>query len=282
MKYLLVFLTSVSLWAQDNKIVYIVASPRSLSSAMFRMFENRDDFVGFHESTMPIHSRRKRGAETAGWYQKSAFKTYNDLTAKIVKESRINHVVLKDVIFTTEQFVLQNNELLKNSQIHFVFLVRHPYWILQSLYKGDGMFHPIYNQLVGVKQLYETYQKAKDLNPNKVHLVFSEELSKYPRETLEIIFANIDIPFSEKSLSWNQLPEPFDGEKWYASKRYDLFRFWHHDALMSTCIRPLKRLDVPSEEDMYRDLFKDEDREKLFEVYRYHLPFYKKFLEEKK
>ncbi|MCH9621676.1 MAG: hypothetical protein S4CHLAM20_11010 [Chlamydiia bacterium] len=281
MRYLLVFLTSVSLWAQDNKIIYILSTPRSLSTVMFRIFENRDDFTGFLEPTIAVHDKEMYPLNTEDWFRDNAFNSYDEIRDQIFKAQENSHVVVKDVLFSSRVGFWLDDSLAKNQDVHFVFLIRHPYKVLKSLYKGNGFVDETFNEIAAYKSLYNLYSQLSLKSSNKVNVVFVEDLLKDPKGELDKVFGFMNIPFSEKSLSWDYLDDSFTGECWHAQLRLDLFHKWHKGALKSTYLKPSANLEIPTNEDLFKDAATDEDRRILRKIYDFQKPYYEKFLSEK-
>jgi hypothetical protein len=48
---------------------------------------------------------------------------------------------------------------------------------------------------------------------NKPLIIYSEELYEYPKETIENLCQQINIPYSEASLGWNKLDDNFNVKK---------------------------------------------------------------------
>ncbi|MCH9621674.1 MAG: hypothetical protein S4CHLAM20_10990 [Chlamydiia bacterium] len=284
MRYLLVFLTSVSLWAQDNKIIHIVSTVRSLSTAMFRMFENHEDFTGFLEPNVARFFRKHISEdEIDDWIYKDAYHSFDEVKKDLYEGLNNHHVVLKDISCVAKQYIMSDDDYVKNPNVHFVLVLRNPYEILQSIYRKDKTINKMLYDYVGVKQLYEIYEKVKNKNPNRVHLVFVDDLVSDPKETIEPIFNAIGIPFSEKCLSWDSIDEYKTVKEWRQVTKPFLSQIWHGSAFKSTHITKLSNYPKPtSEEEFYLEILNDQCRALHIDVYKYHYPYYKKFLEEKK
>jgi len=265
----------------SNKILFIISAPRCLSSATFRMFAEREDFTGFHESSLAVYNMMRWPVMCNGWFHDEAFKTFDELQEKIFLEQKIHNVVLKEMIFTVREFVGENEAFLNNPDVHFLFLVRHPYWIVHSFEEKHVDDLGLLYELCGLDELYNLYQKAKKNNPNKVHLVFSDKLSFEPKRYLEDILGAMDLTITEESLNWTPYDKTFDGKVWHEQMTMERFHNWHGGALFSKTIYPLKRVTLPCEEEMFKN-HSTEVRELLKKIYNYQLPYYHKFLEEEK
>lgn len=281
MKYFWITILSLNLFASTNKIVYIISTPRSLGTAMFRMFENRDDFTGFMEPNSVVYKRRIFSPErTKTWFFDDTFKNIEEIKTSLFAEQEKSHVIVKDTGYTAEDFIHNDNQFIQNPDIYFVFLVRDPYEVQCSMYKKHKRVAPIISDYVGTKQLYSMYQKVKTLSPNKVHLVITDKLIEDPKGTIEPIFASLNIPFSEKSLSWDNLGPDFTGARWRTPFRFKEFRTWHNNAIHSTHISKPTSKKRPLQEDLFSHALTEADKELLLEINEYHTPYYNLFLKE--
>ena len=208
-------------------------------------------FQHFHEPTMALFDRKHFYEYTKDWMSDCEFFSYEEMVDKILSKKADSHVIAKDVSFSSTDFIRENDEYIKNSDVHFIFLVRDPYLIANSFYKGDNFVDERYDVLIGMKQLYEIYQKVKSISPNQVQLLFTDDLLDDPELALRKVFNGLDIPFSEKSLSWEKMDVSFTGASWYEQKRHDLFQKWHGAALQSTHIMSSLKKVRPKEEDMF-------------------------------
>lgn len=272
------FLLLSQMLTAQNKLIYIVSEPRSISTAMFRMFANRSDFVAFHEPTIGVYAKKhtpKEGASgmrSEDWIRDDAFASYEEMESKIMEALDNSHVVVKDISFSTIDYLLDNHTMMKNPQVHFIFLVRGPEDVLRSFYKQFGECIKELDIITGTKQLYTLYEKVKSISPNQVQVVFSKQFLKDPKEGTKELFANIDLPLTEESLKWESLGEDFDGTLWHEQKRLFVFQQWHRDALKSTHIFPKNK--APSSTLPFADIEDEEQRRKLLEIYENHLPYY--------
>ena len=148
-------------------------------------------------------------------------------------------------------------------------------------YKPYGAVIDTLNELIGMKQQYEIYQRVKEVNPNNVQIVLAEDLLENPEREIRGVFKKLEIPFSDESLSWESLDDSFIGGSWLEQKRGDIFLKWHKPALQSTHIRTSPKKEIPPEGQMFLSIQTLEDREFLIRAYKYHLPYYNFFLREK-
>lgn len=281
MKYLFLFLSIFTLNFCENKIVCFFTSPRALSTVTFRMFENRDDFVPIHEPFLPIFCREAFPPEIIDYYRDDSFVNYSQILDCIDEAKEKGHVVIKDMSYAGDGFIEAHPEFAKDENNHFFFMVRHPYWIIQSILKELPDVDETLDILVGVKQTYNLFQKVKELSPNNVSVVLVDELLADPEGEIRKLFDDFAIEFSEKSLSWPSLGEDFDGSCWHEQKKYEPFQKWHKKALNSTHLVPRKMAkDVPSVSEVFTDLPLNR-RVQILKIYFRHLMYYRYLCEER-
>ena len=280
MRYLFLILSSVSLRAQNNKIVYLVSTPRSTSTAMFRMFENRDDFVGFHSPTVPVFQRKHIPHICKTWFKEGAYESYDEIEKSIFKEQEDRHIIFKDVSCTNYEYLMNADDLINNPGVHFIFLVNDPYWITDSFYRMNGVALEIYSRIAGVKQIYEMYQHVKAKSPNTVQLILTDELKQNPEAVIRRVFDKIDIAFSHQSLSWESLGVGFDGSAWHDPQTRARIQHYHGAAINSTHFKASSKKVVPCRDEMFASAKTDTDREILMRAYECHRSYYGLFLEE--
>ena len=282
MKLFLIFLASISLWA-DNKIVYIISAPRSLSTASLRMFANRDDFKAFIDSSCPIYFKKHYPEEYSSLFIENPYQSIDEIKKDFIEANKDSHIVVKDMSYSAHDFLVNDQEFVQNPNLHFIFLIRNPYDIQLSIYKKEHDVSGPYCDVVGTKKLYNIYQAVKEQNPNKIHLLFVDEFSKNPRPYLEEILEDINLPFTEKSVSWESIDKNTLMKQWHQKSKPFVSELWYDVALQSTHIMPLTTYPQPlSDDDLFKDVESDSDREELIKAYIYNLPYYMKFLEEKK
>jgi len=274
----------------NNKILFIISTPRCLSTVTFRMFAERNDFTGFHEASLAVYNRVRWPVLCAEWFHDETFRTFDELQEKIFTEQKTKNVVVKEMIFTVGEFVGENEAFLNNPDVHFLFLVRHPYWIIHSLegrlkeYDPGRDFSsfeddfPMY-ELCAINDVYNLYHKIKSIDSKRVHVAFSDQITSNPKRWLNKINKLLDLKYDEASLNWKPYSKSFDGKIWHEQKQKHLFHLWHGGALYSDTIYSLKNIIPPKQDEMFVDQTK-EIRDYLMELYLFELPYYEKFLEE--
>lgn len=96
------------------------------------------------------------------------------------------------------------------------FLIRDPREMLPSYVKKNGL--PRLED-TGYPQMREIFQQVRANGTAVPPVIDARELLEDPRRTLELLCASLDIPFTEKMLSWPPGPRTTDGvwaDHWYS------------------------------------------------------------------
>ncbi len=102
-----------------------------------------------------------------------------------------------------------------------VFLIRDPADMLPSL--AETIPNPTLRD-TAYKYEYELFEMVRERS-RPLHVIDARELLRDPRQILSELCQRLDIPFSEKMLSWNEGPIPEDGI-WA--------KYWYHNVHKST------------------------------------------------
>lgn len=269
---LLIFLFSSILQA-GNKIVYLISPPRCLSTALLRMFQARTDFVivnepgwGPYNLTLYPYEKFKIPNETGSWI------FYSDVLQMVFEKAKTSHVLIKEISFAVEPFLLDAKQFMCNPDVYFIFLIRDPHSALISFCKKRFKNVPL--QKFGYRSSYLLFEQVKQYGANSPIIISAEELSRYPEEIIAILCEKIGIPFKPESLHWVDLGENFEGKEWNDRKDQKYLYHWHNDAIHSTGFRPLVSYALNAQGE---PTFEEVGRENLPEVvtiYKLMLPYY--------
>ncbi|NBZ86778.1 HAD family hydrolase [Stagnihabitans tardus] len=95
------------------------------------------------------------------------------------------------------------------------FLIRHPARVIASY--AQKRESPTLSD-IGFTQQSELFDQVAQMTGQTPPVVDSADIRATPRETLSRLCARLNIPFTEKMLSWPAGPKPFDGAwapHWY-------------------------------------------------------------------
>lgn len=222
----------------ENKIIYLISPPRSLSVAFMRMMEARGDFAILHEPSQWAFNKSVHHDFAESWFIPEAAQTFDQVKQRIFEQAKHSHVFVKEMSFAVDQFLLQDEEFITNPHVHFVFLLRNPHHTIISFYNKRNEVednNTSFAHLVGYQACYEIFQKIKSVAANRPYIILSEDLYTNPEETIKAFCAQIGIEYMPEALSWDNLGSGFNGQKeWHEIKHKETTQHWHGDAIKST------------------------------------------------
>lgn len=219
-------------------------TPRSRSTAFFRMMAERGDFTVVHE---PFSYLAEFGsADIAGERVTSA----SDLIGALGSLARRGRVFAKETTGRWYPEVLADPRFLADGARH-TFLIRHPRETIASRYgldPGGG------RETFGFESQHEIFTEVCRRGRQVPVVIDSGDLIARPAAIVEAYCARVGIDFRPGALTW----APGDRPEWQPSRR------WHADVAASTGF-------APEPTDPVADVEHDP---RLSGYYRHHLPFY--------
>jgi hypothetical protein len=281
----LLFTATTTIFA-ENKVVYLVSPPRSLSVAFLRMMEARKDFKVMNEPSQWAYNKINNPELTKSWFFKDAPQTFDEVKQKIFSFSKESNVFAKEMSFAVKDFILNDKELVENKNVYFVFLIRNPHHSVISWYKKQleiASDIALFSSLIGFKQTYEIFKNIKNRSANRPLIMLTEDLYNEPNKTVQMFCKYIGIPFKEEAMNWKDLGEDFTGIKeWNEIKPKKFAHHWHLDAIKST------KFSIPTQyaidkncKPTFEEISNLEHRECCKKVYEENLEYYKLLLNEK-
>ena len=186
------------------------SGPRNLSTALMRSFENREDTNVWDE---PFYA----------YYLKKTKKKH-PLANEIINKYETNLKKILRLVTTENNYIHfqkhMTHHMISSIPIDWItngtncFLIRHPKDVLLSYIKKNDLFDS--NDLGFPAQL-RLFNYIKEKN-SRIIVVNADDLSSKPKKTLKMLCHEINIPFSNKMLSWPKGKRKSDGlwEKiWY-------------------------------------------------------------------
>jgi sulfotransferase family protein len=235
----------------NSKPVALWAVPRSVSTALERVFVERGDFKVFHEpfSASYYYSTERRSNRFAEVETKEEYEPENIL-AKIL-EPRKKPVFFKDMAYHVAGFM--SREFV--SKFTNTFIIRDPTPVISSLHR----FWPDFTlEETGYEQQHKLFEVAVESGEEPA-IVDASDLVGNPESMVAAYCASLGIPFMPEALSW----EPRQVPEW------EMWTEWHEEAQESTGIKK-----QPLEDDT-------EVPEGLEGVYERCLPYYQKLYEKR-
>ena len=234
-----------------SKGVALWAVPRSVSTALERVFVERGDFKVFHEpfSASYYYSPERRSDRFAGTEPKEDY-GHEQVSARML-EHQEKPVFFKDMAyhvagFMTWEFV---------SRFTNTFIIRDPAPVIASLYR----FWPDFTlEETGYAQQHRLFELAVE-NGEDPAVVDAADLTGNPEGTIRAYCEKLGVPFMPEALSW----EPGEVSGW------EMWADWHEEAQESTGIK-----SQPLEDDT-------EVPAGLEVVYKHCLPYYEELHEKR-
>ncbi len=266
----------------QNKIIYLISPPRSLSIAFLRMMHARGDFKIMHEPCVLPYDLIHYKEHTKDWFRKDVPGTYQKVKEKIVQEAKNSNLFIKDMGFACRDLFLNDVEFIKNTNIQFVFLLRNPHHAILSFYNKTKEVFDGFSDLIGYKSCYEIFKEVKKFSTLSPLIIYTEDLYSNPKETVQKFCANVQIPFIESSLSWQDLGENFEGFKeWGETKFKEHTQHWHGDAIKSTGFgKPALYKVDENGKPTFSEITNEHDKKACTKAYEENLKFYNLFLNE--
>lgn len=261
----------------ENKIVYLISPPRSLSTAFLRMIEGRGDFIIINEPSVRIMEKNNTNK-----YYKNTLTSFDQVKEKILHESKTSNVFVKEISRSVKDFLLQDQNLVKKENIYFIFLVRNPHHSIISFYKKILHIFPNFSDIIGYESTYEILKYVQKNSPNKPLIILSEDLYNNPSQTIEEFCQSCDLDWNQNALHWTNLGDDFTGQnEWNETKQKAQTYHWHGDAIKSSgFITPHMYATDKNGIATFEEIMNIEDRKQCKKIYYENLKYYDLILKE--
>ena len=227
-----------------RKPVALWAVPRSVSTALERVFVERGDFKVFHEpfSASYYYSPERRSDRYAATEAKEEFRHEKILERMLEVEEK--PVYFKDMAYHVAGF--RSTELI--SRFTHTFIIREPAPVISSL---NGFWPDFTLEETGYEEQYRLFELAVESGEDPA-VVDAADLTADPEGTIRAYCEKLGVEFIPEALSW----EPGEVPGW------EMWTGWHEEAQDSTGIK-----SQPLEDDT-------EVPAGLESVYEHCLPYY--------
>lgn len=233
-----------------NKIIALWVHPRSLSTALERVFMERGDFKVLHEPfSYVFYVYEKRAPIPHAHIDPNLPQSYPDIKQWILDEGEKRQTFYKDMCFHAFDHLIKDKQFLK--RITNTFLIRDP---VKTILSHAAINPGVTCKEIGYEEELKIFQKVADLTGDIPVVVSAEDLEDNPEGVVEAYCDALGIPFIKEALSWEA------GHK----SEWDSWKEWHVDAAESIGIQ----------KDMEKFTFTIDDKPHLKTYYEYHLPFY--------
>lgn len=235
-----------------HKIVALWVHPRSLSTAMERVFMERGDFKILHEPFSYLYYfHEKRAPIPYGHEDPNHPRKYPDIKEYILSSANGAQVFFKDMCFHCFDHLKDDTEFL--NKIENTFLIRDPEKTILSHYKINP---DVTCEEIGFEKEWIIFDKVRKITGKNPVLIDADDLEDRPEEVVKAYCDVLGIKFIPEAMRWES------GHK----IEWDSWKEWHTDAAKSTgIVKNMEKFD-----------FTLEDKPHLKEYYTYHLPFYQK------
>lgn len=269
----------------QHKIIYLIAPPRSMSTAFLRMMDARNDFAIINEPSQAAWHSAEGHAFANNWYDKKAGKTFEQVKARIYQQAAKSDVFVKEMSYAVHQFLLHDKEFTSNPNVQFVFLVRNPHDIILSYYRkmSDNDFKMFnFSELVGGRASYEIYEHLKQHGVRTPCIVVAEDIYGNPDKAIREYCAAVDIPHKPEALHWEKLGKDFSGkQEWGEIKGQNATQNWHDAVLQSTGFGTPAQNKVDAQGRPTFEEVKDALKSICRDAYNTNMDYYIRMLEEK-
>lgn len=228
------------------------SGPRNISTAMMRAWENRGDTAVWDEPLYAYYLHRTGIAHPGAEEVIAAGDTdWRRVVAVLMGEAPGD----KPIFFQKHMSHHLLDEVDRSwlSQVHNVFLIRNPREVIASYARTRP---EVTVSDVGVLQQVEIFEYARRMSGAAPLIVDSRDVLEDPHAMLSALCAALDLPFSERMLSWPAGPRASDGvwaKYWYdavnASKGFSPYVSKAHT--LARQLEPLAEVCEPH----YRNLY---------------------------
>jgi hypothetical protein len=243
------------------------------------MFQERGDFAIINEPAWYAYNLLMYPYEQIKDQIKPEFPiSYPDIIQMVLEKAQTSHVLVKEISFAVEPFLLCDQLLIKNSDVHFVFLIRNPHSALISFAKKR--FREVPLQKFGYRACYLLFEKIKAEGANPPLIICAEELGRYPELIVPALCLCIGIPHVPESLCWADLGNDFTGCQWHERKDRNYLYHWHDAAIHSTGFTPLTNYAVDAQGNPTFQEVAAQDLNEVVAMYNVMFPYYQALLQE--
>lgn len=257
-----------------NKIIFLVAPPRSLSTAFLRMMGERDDLKVMNEPACCVYNQIHY-PHSKGIYSELALTTYSKVRDKILTAAKDSPIFIKEMSFSFEEFIKAEPDLMNDPDIYFILLLRDPHHCIISYYKKipqDTIDFIIsdFGQLTGYPSLYTSFRLLQDNAFHKPYIIHAEQLYNDSPSTIKAFCDHIKIPYKNEHLNWSNLGEGFTGfEEWQENKKLEFTHHWHQEAIFSQSFHQPTCYDRDEKDKpTFAEIKNTAHKKKCFEVYQ--------------
>ena len=235
---------------QMNVILALWAHPRSLSTALERIFIERGDFTVMHEpfsAVYYLHEQRAEAAHARFGLDEPA--DYHSIRQGILQAAEQQAVCFKDMCYHCHDHLVDDEPFLQ--RMTNLFVVRDPRKAIASHY---AMNPQVTCEEIGYEKQASIFRKLTSLTGTPPAVVVAEDLQQNPAGVVRALSDRLAIEDRPDALNWQA------GER----TEWDNWKQWHSDAAQSSTIQPDRK--------EYAETV--DNHPGLASFYEHHRPFY--------
>lgn len=232
------------------RILALWAHPRSLSTALERVFIERGDFVVMHEPFSALYYMHQRRAKAAhADFDASEVVDYELIRDRILHEGSQRPVCFKDMCYHCHDDVRKDDSFLRG--LTNVFLIRDPRQAIASHFAKNPN---VTCEEIGYEKQASIFRRVCELTGEIPAVIAAEDLQWNPAATMKALCSRVGLEYRADALYW----QPGHLDEW------DNWKPWHDEVAKSSGIHAGRT--------HYVETVNNDSRQAGY--YRHHQPFY--------
>ena len=240
-----------------HRILALWAHPRSLSTALERVFIERGDLVVMHEPFSALYYMLERRANPAhADFDGTEVADYELIRNGIIRAASQRAICFKEMCYHCHDHLRKDDSFL--TRVTNVFLIRDP---RQSIASHFALNPDVTCEEIGYETEASIFRRVWELTGDTPLVIAAEDLQQDPAGTMNALCSRIGLEHRPDALNW----QPGHCEQW------DDWKQWHREVAASSGIHPGRT-----------DYAKTVDNDpRLASYYNYHQPFYEEMRRER-
>lgn len=233
-----------------HQILALWTHPRSLSTALERVFIERGDFVVIHEPfSVLYYMLEQRANPVHAEFDGTEMANYSLIRDRIIETARRRAVCFKDMCYHCHDDLIKDARFLRS--VTNVFLIRDPRQAIASHFAKNPN---VTCEEIGYEKEASVFRRVWELTGNSPLVISAEDLQQDPAGTMSALCNRIGLAHRADVLTW----QPGHFEQW------DNWKQWHSEVAGSNGI-------YEGQTEYARTVDNDS---RLGEYYEHHRPFY--------
>ena len=188
----------------ENKTIFLISPPRSLSTVFMRMMYEYEGFEIFHEPGYSACAFTFYPHLAPLGFPTDAPHHLEEVIELIKTSSEKKDVFVKEMAFAANRYLPEMPDLLNSKNAFFIFLVRNPHHSLISYYKKLPIIHPVLQDTFDFKALFDLYLFVKQNAANPPSIILAEDLYLDPVNTVRNYCTSVQLPFHEQKFDMEE------------------------------------------------------------------------------